>query len=165
MHQLMSIVFDRSFNLKVAEWHLMATLHEAGPITQAEISRLQRTDKVAISRMVIALQKRGLLVRTLGGRDNRHQLVALTAPGETMVYDALDKLSLLEELLFKDFDEGEMSTLRKGLQKLRLATDNAQVQAVGMPPSSLTLQRRSGREGLTLSELLRLESGQSVPSE
>lgn len=120
--------YETLFALTIPEWRLIAVIAEAAPITQAEIARRTRMDKVTVSRAAIALVARGLLARADNSADKRSHVLALTALGRTL-YDAVAPKALeLEKLLFAAFPP---RALRRFVTMLRRIEQRAGQVRVG----------------------------------
>jgi DNA-binding MarR family transcriptional regulator len=69
------------FDLAVTEWRVMAALGRFAPLTASEVGQRIVMDKVAVSRAVAGLTKRGLVERTADRADRRRALLRLSARG------------------------------------------------------------------------------------
>ena len=71
------------FGLAVTEWRVMAALGRFAPLTASEVGQRIVMDKVAVSRAVAGLMKRGLVERAADRADRRRALLRLSARGAT----------------------------------------------------------------------------------
>lgn len=107
--------------LSLQEWKVLSILGHHGAIPSADVGRHTTLDRVAISRALAKLEKRGLLTRKPHTRDQRMFMVTLTDRGKS-VYSAIaaraleierSVLDVLEpeeiDLLFSVFDKLEAS--------------------------------------------------------
>jgi DNA-binding MarR family transcriptional regulator len=69
------------FDLAVTEWRVMAALGRFAPLTASEVGQRIVMDKVAVSRAVAGLMKRGLVERTADRADRRRAPLKLSARG------------------------------------------------------------------------------------
>ncbi|GAA2210697.1 hypothetical protein GCM10009850_061560 [Nonomuraea monospora] len=104
---LVAMYSDRLFNeglgaADARKWHYaaLAALREAGPVSQAELSRrtsIYRSDMVAV---INELEERGHVERTPDPADRRRNVVTMTASGRRHL-ERLDKLisDLQDDLL------------------------------------------------------------------
>src|SRR3954469_12226570 len=69
------------FDLAVTEWRVMAALGRFAPLTASEVGQRIVMDKVAVSRAVARLMKRGLVERTADRADRRRAPLKLSARG------------------------------------------------------------------------------------
>ena len=72
------------FGLSVTQWRVMAALGRFAPLTASEVGQRIVMDKVAISRAVAGLMKRGLVERTTDRDDRRRASLKLSARGRAM---------------------------------------------------------------------------------
>ena len=77
-------LYTGPFNLAVTEWRVMAALGRFAPLTASEVGQRIVMDKVAVSRAVAGLQKRGLVERATDRADRRRALLRLSARGRTV---------------------------------------------------------------------------------
>jgi DNA-binding MarR family transcriptional regulator len=101
------------FELSIPEWRVIAHAAENPAITQQEIGRRTRMDKVTVSRASRALCARGLLARESNPRDRRSQFLVLTKPGRRLYQSIAPKALDLERTVFSQFNEREIALLRK----------------------------------------------------
>jgi DNA-binding MarR family transcriptional regulator len=95
------------YRLSVTEWRVMAVLGRFAPLTASEVGLRAVMDKVAISRAVAALSRRGLVERATDSADRRRAPLRLSARGRAtharIVPLALD----YQERLYKGLSAGE----------------------------------------------------------
>ena len=72
------------FDLAVTEWRVMAALGRFAPLTASEVGQRIVMDKVAVSRAVAGLMKRGLVERTADRADRRRALLRLSTRGRSV---------------------------------------------------------------------------------
>jgi DNA-binding MarR family transcriptional regulator len=72
------------FGLAVTEWRVMAALGRFAPLTASEVGQRIVMDKVAVSRAVARLQKRGLVERSADRVDRRRAPLRLSARGRAI---------------------------------------------------------------------------------
>jgi len=72
------------FDLAVTEWRVMAALGRFAPLTASEVGQRIVMDKVAVSRAVAGLEKRGLVERTADRADRRRAPLKLSARGRSV---------------------------------------------------------------------------------
>ena len=95
------------FRLTVTQWRVMAALGRFAPLTASDVGQRIVMDKVAVSRAVAGLMKRGLVERAPDRRDRRRASLELSARGRAMhariVPIALD----YERRLYEALDDDE----------------------------------------------------------
>src|SRR5476651_1011145 len=72
------------FGLTVTQWRVMAALGRFAPLTASEVGLRTVMDKVAISRAVAGLMKRGLVERATDRADRRRASLRLSSRGRAM---------------------------------------------------------------------------------
>jgi len=78
------------FGLAVTEWRVMAALGRFAPLTASEVGQRIVMDKVAVSRAVARLLKRGLVERAPDRTDRHARIVPLALQYEARLYEALN---------------------------------------------------------------------------
>jgi DNA-binding MarR family transcriptional regulator len=77
-------LYARPFDLSVTQWRVMAALGRFAPLTASDVGQRIVMDKVAVSRAVAALMKRGLIERATDRRDRRRATLRLSARGRAL---------------------------------------------------------------------------------
>lgn len=72
------------FDLAVTEWRVMAALGRFAPLTASEVGLRIVMDKVAVSRAVAGLLKRGLVERATDQADRRRATLRLSTRGRAV---------------------------------------------------------------------------------
>lgn len=72
------------FELSVTQWRVMAALGRFAPLTASDVGQRIVMDKVAVSRAVSSLMKRGLIERAADPEDRRRASLRLTEKGRTV---------------------------------------------------------------------------------
>jgi len=72
------------FDLTVTQWRVMAALGRFAPLTASDVGQRIVMDKVAVSRAVASLMKRGLVERATDRQDRRRASLELSAKGRAM---------------------------------------------------------------------------------
>ena len=98
------------FGLTVTQWRVMAALGRFAPLTASEVGLRTVMDKVAISRAVAGLMKRGLVERATDRADRRRASLRLSARGKAM-HGRIVPLALeYEAKLYKSLTPNERQT-------------------------------------------------------
>jgi len=77
-------LYADAFGLAVTEWRVMAALGRFAPLTASEVGQRIVMDKVAVSRAVARLLKRGLVERTTDRADRRRATLRLSSRGRSV---------------------------------------------------------------------------------
>jgi DNA-binding MarR family transcriptional regulator len=72
------------FGLTVTQWRVMAALGRFAPLAASDVGQRIVMDKVAVSRAVTGLMKRGLVERATDREDRRRASLKLSARGRAM---------------------------------------------------------------------------------
>ena len=80
---LHALYADR-FRLTVTQWRVLAALGRFAPLTASEVGQRIVMDKVAVSRAVTALLRRGLVERVTDRADRRRASLRLSARGKAL---------------------------------------------------------------------------------
>ena len=101
--------YVRMFALTVPEWRIIAILAESGAVTQQEIGRRTRMDKVTVSRAAIALGQRKLVKRSPNPDDGRSHLLCLNQAGQELYQLVVPQALELERKLFGDIAADDLA--------------------------------------------------------
>ena len=72
------------YGLSVTQWRVMAALGRFAPLTASEVGQRIVMDKVAVSRAVASLMKRGLVERATDRDDRRRASLELSTQGKAV---------------------------------------------------------------------------------
>lgn len=114
-------LYQARFELKIAEWRIMAVLGEGQSRTQRELAALTLMDKVAVNRACKVLEDRGLVGRRPNAQDGRSHHVALTDAGQAIYGQIMPLARDVEAQLLEPFSDHERDVLRDLLARLRTA--------------------------------------------
>lgn len=105
-------------SLTVPSWRVLAVLMHEGTIRIGELAELTSIELSTLSRLINALQRRGLVARKTAKEDARVVNVALTARGRGVVQRLLPAAVDLEDRLVSGIPAGEIAELKRLLDKL-----------------------------------------------
>jgi DNA-binding MarR family transcriptional regulator len=115
--------YQALFGLSVAEWRLVAVIAEQSGITQQEIGRFTRMDKVTVSRAAMALAERGIVHRLPNEDDKRSKRLTLSKIGEQL-YASIAPLAIgMERDIFACLSAEERATLAELLGRVDASVD------------------------------------------
>jgi DNA-binding MarR family transcriptional regulator len=95
------------FGLAVTEWRVMAALGRFAPLTASEVGLRIVMDKVAVSRAVARLLKRGLVERATDRADRRRATLRLSPRGRGLHARIVPLALEYEERLYAALSPGE----------------------------------------------------------
>ena len=99
------------FDLSVTQWRVMAALGRFAPLTASDVGQRIVMDKVAVSRAVASLMKRGLVERATDLDDRRRASLHLTAKGCAMHAQIVPIALKYEAELYESLSVEERQTL------------------------------------------------------
>ena len=99
------------FGLSVTQWRVMAALGRFAPLTASDVGQRIVMDKVAVSRAVADLTKRGLVERATDLDDRRRASLRLTPEGRTMHAQIVPLALKYEAELYEALSAEERLTL------------------------------------------------------
>ena len=114
--------YQALFGLTIPEWRLIAVIGEDDGITQQQVGRRTRMDKVTVSRATIALVDRGLVERKPHASDRRSQSLHLTKAGHDLYDQVAPKALELERRIFASFDPQEIAAFSDMLTRIQDVT-------------------------------------------
>jgi DNA-binding MarR family transcriptional regulator len=97
--------------LTTAQWRTIGILANHEPLTATELCRISMLDKVAISRALGQLQRRGFVARQRLTDDRRAHHVTLTANGWRYYTDLVPEMKRQEQTLRTVLKAGELEML------------------------------------------------------
>jgi len=97
---------------------LIDVLWNQGPMSQQKIADTMHKDKNSITKLVDALEKKGLIVRKKDEDDRRSNKLVLTKKADSMKLDAKEKgISILDDML-DGISEDELRSFLETLSKI-----------------------------------------------
>lgn len=107
-----------SEDLAIPEWRVLAVVSQADCVAARDVVRRTPMDKMAVSRAVASLEKRGLVVRKTDARDRRVYSLSLSAQGRVLFRRIARLATAYEKRILSGFSEDEQRTLRALLSRL-----------------------------------------------
>ena len=115
------------FDMTPTQTHVLLYLHENGATTQTTLAEQMRVKAPTANGILDRMEEKGLLVRTVDGRDARRRLIRLTEKGEGLVEELRGQFILAESAILQGFDQAEQRQLKSFLQRI---IKNLEVRAV-----------------------------------
>ncbi|MFW0787895.1 MarR family transcriptional regulator [Gordonia sp. CPCC 206044] len=104
--------------LSAGQMSALWTIAQNAPIRATELADREGVTAPTMSRLVGALENRGLVERTTDPHDGRVSLFALTTPGMDYIQGASSRKSELFEEALASLDESERDTIARAMQRL-----------------------------------------------
>lgn len=114
---LANLYTDR-FGIAHTEWRVMAVLGITSGVSAAYVAEKTAMDKVAVSRAINGMIKRGLIDRKFAHDDKRRSELALSETGRKKYQKIVPLVQEYEKTLLKQLDENETQALSTVLSKL-----------------------------------------------
>jgi Transcriptional regulators len=109
-----------NIGLTPEQFLLVDMLWNQGPMSQQKLADNLQKDKNSITKLVDALEKKGLVVRQRDDKDKRSNTVFLTSKAEEMKLDAKEKgISMLDKML-DGISEEELRNFLDTLNKMQI---------------------------------------------
>ncbi|MDD4058779.1 MAG: MarR family transcriptional regulator [Bacteroidales bacterium] len=113
-----SIFAEHGFNLTAEQFLVMDTLWDEGTMSQQEIADIILKDKNSVTKLIDALERKGLVVRVVGENDRRQKMIHLTEKA-IEVKEAITKIALEStDSIIKDIPREELVNFVKVLNKM-----------------------------------------------
>jgi len=122
--QGISSAYRKVHGLSVTEWRVVAILGRFPNLTATEVMQRGAMDKVAISRAVKKLQKKGLLERTPHAEDRRRLPLKLSSHSGTSLFrEVVPKARHYENQLLSALSADELLRFKRMIRKLQNAAE------------------------------------------
>lgn len=115
----LSKIYASRFDLSVPQWRVMAVLGRYEPISANEVCELTVMDKVAVSRAVQAMLRRGLVERTVDPSDRRRSALRLSRRGRAIHNEIVPMAVEYERRLLQSITPEERGLLDSLLKRLQ----------------------------------------------
>lgn len=111
-------VYARRFGLTIPEWRVIVILGRFPGLSAVEVAERTLMDKVAVSRAVTRLIKKGRIDRQFADADRRRSILTLSEQGQT-VLEEISPLALgIEDMLLDGLSDDEVATLNRVMDRL-----------------------------------------------
>lgn len=108
----------RAHGLGISDWRVLAVLDTAGSATINELAAYAMIEQSTLSRLVMRMEKQGLVKRARTHPDGRTVTVSMTAEGRA-IYEKLRALSLAHaERILIGFSEAEKAGLKQAVKRM-----------------------------------------------
>lgn len=111
-------IYTGRFELRRAEWRVLAALGEHQPMSAKEIAAYTHMEKMPVSRAITALKSRELVEQKVDERDRRYSRLSLTEEGMAMYAEIVPGVLEREKALLASLDEHELAALESVIAKL-----------------------------------------------
>lgn len=113
------ILLNEGINITPEQFILIDTLWNEGTMSQQKIADTINKDKNSVTKLVDALEKKGLVVRLPDENDRRSNLIALTPIAESMKLQAKETAINTIDTIIGNIPEEELSLFVEVLKKMQ----------------------------------------------
>lgn len=105
-------------DLTTMQFAALFKLRELKAVSQTELGRLTGMDRATISGVVARLKRRTLVLYRPDPLDKRSRIIALTAAGEALLDEAMNRIERVTEQTLEPVAEADRASLRSFLEKI-----------------------------------------------
>jgi DNA-binding MarR family transcriptional regulator len=110
--------YDKRFKVSIPEWRVIAILGRFPGLSAVEVAERTMLDKVAVSRAVTKLIKKGRIDREFADADKRRSILSLSEDGKKL-HDEIAELALaFERDLLQGLSPEELTQLNSLMERL-----------------------------------------------
>ena len=120
--------YDKRFNVSIPEWRVIAILGRFPGLSAVEVAERTMMDKVAVSRAVTKLIKKGRIDRQFADADKRRSILNLSEEGRKLHDEIADLALAFERDLLEGLSEDELGQLNDIMERLL-----ARARLIGSP--------------------------------
>ena len=110
--------YDKRFNVSIPEWRVIAVLGRFPGLSAVEVAERTMLDKVAVSRAVTKLIKKGRIDRVFADADKRRSILNLTEDGRKLHDDIAELALAFETDLLEGLSAEELGQLNNIMERL-----------------------------------------------
>ena len=103
----------RPVSLTPLQYTALTVLERRSGLTTAELARNSFVTDQAMADMVVALERRGFIVREGDPRDRRRRVIGLTGPGSAVLDQVRDDVAALEERMVARLNPRDAARFRE----------------------------------------------------
>lgn len=123
LSRIMNKVFrEEGLEISSEQWTVLINLWEKDGISQQELSDVAGKDKTSTTRLIDALEKKNIVVRTADNNDRRKKLIYLTEKGRNLKADIIPIVLKLIEIIMTGISDSEMEIAKRVIRKMIINT-------------------------------------------
>lgn len=119
----LSVEYERTHGLSVAEWRVLAHLSRCGAVSIRDIHNCVNLEKPRVSRAVSRLEETGLVQKLAAETDGRLVAISLTAAGQLVLADLVPMAQSIEQRLRDAVGPEDLKTFFKVMEQMHAALD------------------------------------------
>jgi len=109
---------EAGVEITVEQWRALIPLFKLDGLTQGRLCELLSQEKTGVSRLVAALEKRGLVRRESSKEDRRVKYIFITDTGRQLVDSTVDMAVACRDDLVKHVDPDELEICKRVLWQI-----------------------------------------------
>ncbi|WP_343219555.1 MarR family transcriptional regulator [Pseudodesulfovibrio sp. JC047] len=109
---------EAGLDITVEQWRALIPAYKRDGLTQGELCEVMSQEKTGVSRLVSALEKRGLLRRESSKADRRVKFLYITEAGRTLIESSFEPVVHVLAQTVKDVDPAELAICQKVLWQI-----------------------------------------------
>jgi len=109
---------EAGVEITVEQWRVLIPLHRHDGLTQGHVCEIMSQEKTGVSRLVAALEKRGLVRRESSKDDRRVKHLYITDAGRKLFDSTVDMVIESRLVMEKSIDPKELATCKKVLWQI-----------------------------------------------
>lgn len=114
----LSRIYQSEFGINIAEWRVLAALHERRAVLAKDIVNYTHMDKVRVSRAIKSLEEKGFLQRQTSMSDSRAAELSLTKKGRELYRVVVPRALEWQDELLEPLSEIDRQELHRILNRL-----------------------------------------------
>ncbi len=134
----LSVEYNRTHGLSVAEWRVLAHLTRCGAVSVRDIHDCVNLEKPRVSRAVSRLEAEGLVRKVPGEKDGRLVAISLTPAGKSAFRAIVPAAHALEDQLCKSVSRQDLATFFRVMEQMHAVLDK---DPKAKPRSTMDLER------------------------
>ncbi|WP_102107997.1 MarR family winged helix-turn-helix transcriptional regulator [Oceaniglobus roseus] len=120
----LAVEYERSHDLSVAEWRVLAHLSRCGAVSVRDIHDCVNLEKPRVSRAVSRLESQGLVTKAPVDRDGRLLAISLTPSGRAILDDIVPKAHSVERRLREAVSPEDLATFFSVMERWHAVLDD-----------------------------------------
>ncbi len=116
-------LFEAGLDITVEQWRALIPCYKHDGLTQGQLCEIMSQEKTGVSRLVSALEKRGLLRRESSKEDRRVNFLFITDAGRELMEASFDPVLAVLINTVKDIDPAELAICQRVLWKIITSPD------------------------------------------
>ena len=113
---------EAGLKITVEQWRALVPLYKLEGLTQGRLCEMLSQEKTGVSRLVAALERRGLLTRKSDKGDRRVKLLYITEAGRELIDYSIDIVMANREAMVRNVDPEELAVCKRVLWQIILPT-------------------------------------------